>query len=173
MNMQPMHTDEIREKTGKRIRTGVRVMSLIVLAGALAITALLIWRSPTSMDKSRELPAQIAVSAVTILAGAVCIFYYGMKVAPNVAYRHYLREISSGLSHEEEGVVIRFDKYPTFRSGLDFYQLVINVGDLKEEKDERYFYWDASLPRPSLPEGTRVRAMVHGNELIWLTALEN
>lgn len=168
MHMKPAHTDEILENNRRRIRAGMRIMWLFLLIGLAAVVALLVWRNPTSMDKTRELPAQVAVTAVTILTGVVCIFYYGMKLAPSVAYRRYLRELQSGLSHEETGVVVRFDRHTSFREGLEFYQLIVNIGDLGDEKDERLFYWDASLPRPELEAGMKVRAMVHGNELIWL-----
>ena len=47
-------------------------------------------------------------------------------------------------------------------------EIQVNVGDLKDERDERYLYWDANLPRPQLAPGDAVRVTVHGNDLVSL-----
>ena len=171
--MTPLHSEQIQQDNDRKIKS-IRARLIAWLAlGAALIAAAHIWRRPTSMDTSRELPAQLIVTGVTILFGGVWILLHGLRLGPHLAYRRFLRELQSGLSREEDGVVIRFDTDTTFREGLNFYQLVINVGDLKDEKDERLLYWDAALPRPALEKGARVRAKVHGNDLICLESLEN
>lgn len=163
-----LHTQQIQTENARRIRATRRWLAAWLALTAALLVAVLIWRNPVSMDKTRELPAQLAATAVTILFGGGYLFLRGMKLSPLLCYRRYLREISHGLSHEEEGAVVRFSQQAAFRDGLDFYQLVVNVGDPKDEKDERILYWDASLPRPELAAGERVRVLVHGNELLAL-----
>ncbi len=166
MRIEPAHTREMYDENQKKIRSLRLRLATIALVGVVVIVAVLIWRSPTGMDRSREKPAQFAVTAVTLLFGGACLFYRGMRLAPLTAYARYLRELQSGLTREVEGVVVRFAGETSFREGLYFYQLVLNVGDLREEKDERFFYWDALLPRPQLEPGMHVSAKAHGNDLL-------
>ena len=166
--MTPLHSEQIQQDNDRKIKS-IRARLIAWLAlGAALIAAALIWRRPTSMDTSRELSAQLIVTGVTILFGGVWILLHGLRLGPHLAYRRFLRDLKRGLSHDETGVVVRFDEGETFREGLDFYQLVINVGDLKDERDERYLYWDANLPRPQLAPGDAVRVTVHGNDLVSL-----
>ena len=167
-SMPPLHTEAIEQENLKKIKKMRAWLIAWLLVGAALIVAALIWRNPTTMDKSRETPAQLIVIGVTLLFGGVWVFLHGLKLGPHLAYRRFLRDLKRGLSHDETGVVVRFNEGKTFREGLDFYQLVINVGDLKDERDERYLYWDANLPRPQLAAGDAVRVTVHGNDLVSL-----
>ena len=167
-SMTPLHSEAIEQENLKKIKKMRAWLIAWLLVGAALIVAALIWRNPATMDKSREMPARLIVIGVTLLFGGVWVFLHGLKLGPHLAYRRFLRDLKRGLSHDEMGVVVRFDEGETFREGLDFYQLVINVGDLKDERDERYLYWDANLPRPQLAPDDAVRVTVHGNDLVSL-----
>lgn len=168
VHMTPLHSEQIRQENDRKIKSVRMALIAWLLLGAALIAVALVWRSPTSMDTSREKPAQAIVTGLTLAFGASGLFLRGMKLAPKIAYRRFLKELHGGLSHVEEGVVIGFDEDATFREGLDFYRLTMNVGDLADPKDERILYWDANLPKPTLEIGARVRANIHGNDLIAL-----
>ena len=103
MRIEPAHTREMYDENQKKIRSLRLRLAAIALVGVVVIVAVLIWRSPTGMDRSREKPAQFAVTAVTLLFGGACLFYRGMRLAPLTAYARYLRELQSGLTREVEG----------------------------------------------------------------------
>ncbi len=168
VHMTPLHSEQIRQENDRKIKSVRMALIAWLLLGAALIAVALVWRSPTSMDTSREKPAQAIVTGLTLAFGASGLLLRGMKLAPKIAYRRFLKELRGGLSHVEEGVVIGFDEDATFREGLDFYRLTMNVGDLADPKDERILYWDANLPKPALEIGARVRANIHGNDLIAL-----
>ncbi len=149
-----------------------RINRMLLLFGAIALAALcgiifsLIWRDATHMQNVNETKSQILSIAITLVAGFVIIFLWGMKMTPLMCYRKYLRETRRGLSRVVEGVVVRFDEGTTFRDGLNFYACIVNVGDLKEPEDERLLYWDVRLKRPDIAIGDTVCFRAHGNDII-------
>ena len=76
--------------------------------------------------------------------------------------------LRTGLHRTVEGRLTRFDTQTTFRNGLGFYAVMVNIGRGDDPEDDRLLYWDASLPKPALHEGDRVLFLVHGNEIIGL-----
>lgn len=169
--MQQTMTPLLHGETNKR-QNDARIRRVLILFGictalvAAMIVGALIWRDPTSLNNPNENPAQLIVIGITLVWGALLIFMWSMKLTPLLAYNRYLREIRSGLSRDVDGVVVSFDSTPTFRDGLNFYGLIVNVGDLADPEDERQLYWDVRLPRPGISDGDRVHVRAHGNDII-------
>lgn len=162
-----VHSDADRQKLRQRIHRALGLFGLLMLIAAAAVVAALIWRNPTQMNNPNEMPSQIIVTAVTLVFGAMIIFLWGMKMTPLLSYRKYLKEISSGLTRDVEGTIVSFDADTTFRDGVSFYALIVNIGDLQEPEDERLLYWDAQLPKPAdIAPGDHVRFHAHGNDII-------
>ena len=167
--MENLHGEMEKQRNDGRIRRVLIVFGVLVLIAAAIIIASLIWRDPTHMHNPNENMSQIITIAVTLVIGALIIFIWGMKLTPLLSYRKYLREIHSGLSRDVEGVVTQLDTETTFRDGLSFYGMIVNVGDLKDPEDERLLYWDAQLGKPPVAVGDKVTVHAHGNDIISYT----
>jgi len=115
---------------------------------------------------------QWATMAVTILWGGLMIFFWGMKLTPPLAYKRHLKEIHEGLSRTTEGRVVSFDEETTFREGLDYFALTVNIGDQGDPEDDRLFYWDMQKPRPVLSAADRVEIVSHGNDIIGFRSMQ-
>lgn len=164
-----LHGDMDAQRNGTRIR---RMMIIFGIGTAIAIcliVASFIWRDATHLNNPNETASQVVTIAITAVWGSLVIFLWSMKLSPLLAYRRYLRDIKGGLSRDVEGVVTQFDDAPTFRDGLNFYAMIVNVGDTNDPEDERLLYWDAHLARPEIHVGDRVQARAHGNDIIALT----
>lgn len=168
-NMTAMlHGDMDAQRNGARIRRMMIVFGIGTAIAICLIVASFIWRDASHLNNPNEAASQVITIAVTGVWGSLVIFLWSMKLSPLLSYRRYLREIKGGLSRDVQGVVIQFDEGPTFRDGLNFYAMIVNIGDVDNPEDERLLYWDAHLPRPQIQAGDRVRARAHGNDIIAL-----
>lgn len=149
-----------------RIRRILVIFCVMTLAAAAVIAYLLIWRGATRMNNPNEQMSQILTIGVTLVWGALVLFFWGMKLTPLLCYRKYLRDIHRGLSRTVEGVLVRVDDDLTYRDGINCYAFILNVGNLDDPEDERLLYWDARLLKPSVPVGASVRVRAHGNDII-------
>lgn len=161
-----LHGKKDSHRNDVRIRRVLILFGIITLIAAAAVTVSLIWREPTSLNNPNEMPSQIITIGVTLLWGVIIIFFWSMKMTPLMSYRRYLKECYQGLSRYEEGVITQVDQQTTFRDGLSFYGMILNVGDLDNPEDERLLYWDPQLGEPPVKEGDRVRVRAHGNDVI-------
>lgn len=109
--------------------------------------------------------------ALSIALGALIIFLYNMRVSPVTAYRRYLHDVSSGLQRETQGIVVSFDPDETFKDGVRFRTLVINIDPKMDPEGERLFYFDLYKPQPTLHGGERVHVLSHGNYVLKLQML--
>lgn len=164
-----LHTEPDSQRNSAAIRRMLILFGALTLVAILMITASLIWRSPTTVDNPRERASQVITIAVSLVLGAALIFLWGMKLTPRLAYRKYLRELHSGLSREVHGVVTDLNETTTFRDGLTFYGMIVNVGDVNDPEDDRLLYWDAQLGRPDLAAGDTVSVRAHGNDIMGMT----
>lgn len=154
-------------------RNNARIKRIAILFGILSaiavavIVASLIWRDASHMNNPNEVPSQIITIAVTVVCGALIIFLWGMKLSPLLAYRKFLKEIGRGLSRYVEGIVVRVDEDTSFRDGLPFYAMIINIGTTEDPEDERLLYWDAKLGKPeAITPGEHILFHAHGNDIL-------
>lgn len=163
-----LHGEADRQRTKARIARVLVVLGILTLVAAAGVTASLIWRDATHMNNPNETPSQIITIAITLVWGVAAIFFWGMKMTPLLSYRKFLRDLDKGLTREVEGVVTEIDADLSFRDGLSFYRLIVNVNDLENPEDERVLYWDAQLGKPDLAVGERIFVVAHGNDMISL-----
>lgn len=163
-----LHGDADAQRNNRAIRRRLAILAITTGLMVALVTASLIWRDNTHVDNVRETPSQVFTIAVSALWGGFAIFFWDLKVAPYLHYRKFLRDIRTGLHRTVEGRLTRFDTQTTFRNGLGFYAVMVNIGRGDDPEDDRLLYWDASLPKPALHEGDRVLFLVHGNEIIGL-----
>lgn len=108
---------------------------------------------------------------LSILYGAIAIFLYNLRIAPVTAYRRYLRDISRGLRREAQGTLVRLDSDETFKEGVRFYTLVVNIDPKLDPEGERLFYYDVCKPLPPSRVGDQVHVLSHGNYVLKLRAV--
>ena len=59
-----------------------------------------------------------------ILAGAVAIFLYDLRVKPAVHYHAYLAEAHSGLTRQTVGALVKIGQDPVYQDGVNFYEII-------------------------------------------------
>lgn len=167
MQIADLHSQKDVVKNQARIRRVAVLLGILALIAAAGIAASLIWRDATHMNNPNEMPSQIAAIAITIVFGGAIIFIWSMKLSPPLAYRKFLRELGRGLSRYVEGEIVAVDEEVTFRDGLDFYAIMVNIGDVNDPEDDRRLYWDAQLGKPeALQIGDQVIMHAHGNDIL-------
>ncbi len=99
--------------------------------------------------------------ALTIALGAYAIFSYSMLLSPLICYGRHLAGCVSGRTSKTEGAFKSMEEAPVPRDGVMFYAMMLNVGDMDEEEDDRLFYYDANKPRPDWQVGDRLIIFSH------------
>lgn len=173
MEFAALHTEKDRAKNKEQIKRWLTIFSAFALLGAAFIMGSFSIRDATHINNPNENLSQVLTIAITLVWGSILIFFWGMKLTPHLCYRRFLRETYTGLTRAMEGCVVSFDEMTTFREGLMFYRLIINVGDIKNPEDERLLYWDARLSKPALQTGAQVHTVVHGNDIIGFSVDSN
>ena len=101
-----------------------------------------------------------------ILAGAVAIFLYDLRVKPAVHYHAYLAEAHSGLTRQTVGALVKIGQDPVYQDGVNFYEIILNIYEDMDEEGERRFLLDG---RKEIPAEWLMRDVVltsHGNYIL-------
>lgn len=91
-----------------------------------------------------------------ILAGALLIFLWDTSLSPVRSYRKFLRDLLIGRKRDYSGEFRGFESLDIIREGVHCRPFMLNVGDIKQEKDDRLLYWDTHHPLPQWEEGTQL-----------------
>lgn len=169
LTVASLHGDADVQRNNQRIRRILWIFGIMTLVAIAGIIAAFIWRDASHMNNPNEQASQIIVIAITLVCGCIIIFFWSMKLSPLLAYRRYLKEINNGISRYVEGVVTQVDEQTTFREGLSFYGVLINVGEANDPDDDRILYWDVQHGQPTMHVGDRVYIHAHGNDILGVT----
>lgn len=93
---------------------------------------------------------------ITILAGAYCIFLYGVYLRPVLKYKRHLDYMLDGRKRVTEGFVKEIGQTAQDRDGIDCYSVLLNVGEKNDPEDDRLFYLDAYKSLDGFQPGDRV-----------------
>ena len=104
---------------------------------------------------------EIYVTALTILTGAAAIFVHGMFISPVIAYYRHLDSVMHGRTRTVSGTFKEMGTESVDKDGVAFYPMMISVGNMADEEDDRLLYYDASLPRPDFEKGRMMTFTVH------------
>ena len=99
--------------------------------------------------------------ALTILTGCYLLFTHGLLVAPVIAYYQHMDQVMHGRTRTITGAFKEMDETPVLREGVRYYAMLLNVGRMEEEEDDRLFYYDANLPRPDWQKGDQLTLTYH------------
>ena len=88
-------------------------------------------------------------TAGCILAGAVVIFLWDLRVKPALRYHAYLNEAHSGLTRQTGGALVKIGCDPVYQDGVNFYEIIINIYEDMDEEGERRFLLDGRKQMPA------------------------
>ena len=91
-----------------------------------------------------------------IAAGALFIFLWDTVLSPVLSYRKFLRDLLSGRKRDYSGRFKGFKNLNIIREGIPCRPFMLNVDDVKDEKDDRLLYWDIQHPLPEWHEGMKL-----------------
>ena len=104
---------------------------------------------------------EIYVTALTLFIGAGAIFVHGLFISPVIAYYRHLDSVMHGRTRTISGAFKEMGEEAVDKDGVSFYPMMISVGNMADEEDDRLLYYDASLPRPEFETGRMMTFTVH------------
>lgn len=104
---------------------------------------------------------EYATMASTFVLGAYLIASIGLLLNPVTSYKRHMDNVLHGRVHEMTGCFKEMEEQTVIREGVKYYPVMLNVGDMNEEKDDRLFYYDANLPRPDWKTGEMLTFTYH------------
>jgi len=129
------------------------------------LTQMLLFALPGFALAAAGLIARIELmcTAGLIIACAVLIFCYDLRLKPVLRYGRYLKEIHSGLSRKTAGTLVRIGMDPVYMDGVWLTEIILNVYEDMSEEGERRFLLDRTKPAPQEMLGKDVALTSHGN----------
>ena len=94
-------------------------------------------------------------------AEAVLLASLSLSILPVRRYREFLRNAVHGRNRVETHTYDSIEEQPVMREGVRFFEMTFRADTVKEELDERTYYWDANLPLPGWEHGERVTLRSH------------
>lgn len=130
----------------------------IAILPCVAMVVLAVGLFALGQQSRQEWGWQVAC-ALSIVGGAHFLFFYGVYARPVCLYRQHLQYMLEGRKRETIGILQAVEQQPVDKEGLDFYTVIINVGERGDPEDERLLYYDVQLGQPAIAVGVRVRAL--------------
>ena len=107
-----------------------------------------------------------------VIAGAILIFLYDLRIKPALRYGRYLAEAHSGLSRQTVGALVRIGSDPVYQDGVNFYEVILNLYEDMAEEGERRFLLDVNKEIPQDWIGQDVVVTSHGSFLLDVAPVE-
>ena len=104
---------------------------------------------------------EVIVILSTILAGGAAIFVFGLFVKPVLAYKRHMNNCLHGRTHDVTGAFKEMEEESVDRDGVRYWPMILNVGNMEDEEDDRLLYYDANLERPSFEKGQMLTVSAH------------
>jgi len=114
-----------------------------------------------SVSLLRNVRLQWLTILLTILGGTMVIFCYGMFLSPVLNYGRHLKNVLEGRKRETTGRLTEMSSQSCFREGVEYYSMVINIGDKSDEADDRLFYYDVHKGMPPYKPGDMITVISH------------
>ena len=101
-----------------------------------------------------------------VIAGAILIFLYDMRIKPALRYSRYLAEAHSGLTRQTVGALVRIGSDLVYEDGVNFHEVILNIYEDMDAEGERRFLMDAKKEIPQDWIGQDVVVTSHGSFLL-------
>ena len=107
-----------------------------------------------------------------VIAGAILIFLYDLRIKPALRYGRYLAEAHSGLTRQTVGALVRIGSDPVYQDGVNFHEVILNIYEDMAEEGERRFLLDVNKEIPQDWIGQDVVVTSHGSFLLDVAPVE-
>lgn len=107
-----------------------------------------------------------------VIAGAILIFLYDLRIKPALRYDRYLAEAHGGLSRQTVGALVRIGGDLVYQDGVNFHEVILNIYEDMTEEGERRFLLDARKDIPQDWIGQDVVVTSHGSYLLDIAPVE-
>lgn len=135
-------------------------------SGAIRFTLLMMLPFLAAAIAGFLLRVELLCTAGCILAGAVVIFLYDLRIKPALRYCAFLEEAHSGLTRQTGGALVRIGCDPVYQDGVDFYEIILNIYEDLDEEGERRFLLDSKKEIPADWLNHDVIVTSHGSYLL-------
>ena len=100
-------------------------------------------------------------SVIFALLCAVAVFSLTVSILPVKRYRNFLRNAVHGRNRVDTVAFDTIDREIVSREGVRFYPVTMRADTIKEELDERQYYWDANQPFPEWQQSEKIILTSH------------
>lgn len=104
--------------------------------------------------------------ALFSLLAIMIYFSVTMSILPVKRYKEFLNNAVHGKNRVDTLRFDTLDQETVEREGVRFYPVTMRADTLKEELDERQFYWDANLSLPDWTQGSYLKLTSHERMII-------
>lgn len=118
---------------------------------------------------SLTIRSEALTTGLTLLMGALLIFFYDLTIKPLHCYSIFLTHVLHGRTRELDCTFISADVDVSVVDGVKYYALTLEQQDDKGEPFERMLYWDVQKPLPQLEGGERLHIVYHDRMVANLT----
>ena len=115
---------------------------------------------------------EMLCTAGFVIAGAILIFLYDLRIKPALRYGHYLAEAHGGLSRQTVGALVRIGSDLVYQDGVNFFEVILNIYEDMAPEGERRFLLDAKKDIPQDWIGQDVVVTSDGSFLLDVTLVE-
>lgn len=92
---------------------------------------------------------------------AVILFSVTLFILPVRRYLHFVMNALHGRNRVDTAAFDTVDAETVVREGVRCHPITMRADTIKEELDERSYYWDANLPLPDWQKGEYIRLRSH------------
>lgn len=115
--------------------------------------------------------SEALTAGLTLLMGALLIFFYDLTIKPLHCYAVLLNNLLHGRTRELDCTFLSADADVSVVDGVKYYALSLEQKDDDGDPFERMLYWDAQKPLPQLEGGERLHIVYHDRMVADLTVL--
>lgn len=108
-------------------------------------------------------------AGLTIVLGALLIFFYDLTIKPLHCYEVFLHNVLHGRTRELDCTYLGVDADPSLVDGVKYYALSLQQLDDAGNPFERMLYWDALKPLPQVNSGDALHIVYHDRMVASLT----
>lgn len=113
--------------------------------------------------------SEALTAGLTILVGALLIFFYDLTIHPLHSYEVFLHNVLHGRTRELDCTYLSTDADISLVDGVKYYALSLQQLDDEGNPFERMLYWDALKPLPQVTPGDALHIVYHDRMVASLT----